>query len=83
MQCECPGCSSCAIEHEANCDQDEDMICDCLCGKEGRINTEYGYLCAECYDFYDKSGYFNADDDNPHSGSEVWQSWDEDGNDDD
>lgn len=59
MQCECPGCGSCKVVCDVSCEgKDEDGLCGCACTIDGRINTEYGYLCAECYDFYDGMGYF-------------------------
>ena len=76
QQCECPGCNSCRVVHDDTCDQDDDGICGCLCANDGRINTEYGYLCADCYDWYDTNGFFEESD-NPHDGSE-WDSNDGD-----
>lgn len=59
MQCECPGCEACEQVCDGTCGIDIDDVCACDCSNEGRINTEYGYLCADCYDFYDKSGFFD------------------------
>jgi hypothetical protein len=59
MQCECPGCNACTVVCDGSCGgKDDDDICGCDCSNEGRINTDYGYLCAECYDFYDSEGFF-------------------------
>jgi len=73
QQCECPGCTSCNVVCDATCEgKDDDGICGCSCVNDGRINTEYGYLCATCYDFYDSNGYF---EDSPGSTSGDPSDW--------
>ena len=61
MQCECPGCVSCKVVCDGSCEgTDEGGICGCDCANEGRIRTEYGFLCADCYDYYDSPlGFFD------------------------